>query len=238
MLKNFKLLIAITYIICLSILLYAIFSYFDLRELTSYTFIKDNSSALIDFKNNNLILSIVGFLVFSFLWVLFLGFGSLIAILSGYIFGVWAGTIISVVSMAAGSTALYFLARMYFAEFIIEKLSKKIEKYQKFFNKNEFLYFMLFRFTGGAGIPFAIQNILPVIFNMKLKNYFYASLLGLIPSIFIINSLGSGIEKLIENNTNIDLQSIISDRGIYLPLIGFFTILVVSYFIKKKVFKN
>ena len=238
MLKNFKLLIAITYIICLSILLYAIFSYFDLRELTSYTFIKDNSSALIDFKNNNLILSIVGFLVFSFLWVLFLGFGSPIAILSGYIFGVWAGTIISVVSMAAGSTALYFLARMYFAEFIIEKLSKKIEKYQKFFNKNEFLYFMLFRFTGGAGIPFAIQNILPVIFNMKLKNYFYASLLGLIPSIFIINSLGSGIEKLIENNTNINLQSIISDRGIYLPLIGFFTILVVSYFIKKKVFKN
>ena len=238
MFKNFKLLIAITYIICLSILLYAVFSYFDLKELTNYNFIKDNSSAIIDFKNNNLILSILGFFIFCSLWVLFLGFGSPIAILSGYIFGAWLGTIISVVSMAIGSTALYFLARMFFAEFIIEKLSNKIERYQRFFNKNEFLYFMLFRFTGGAGIPFAIQNILPVIFNMKLKNYFYATLLGLVPSIFIINSLGSGIEKLIGKNTGINLQSVISEKGIYLPIIGFFTVLVVSYFIKKKVFKN
>ena len=44
--------------------------------------------------------------------------------------------------------------------------------------------------AGGGGIPFAIQNILPVIFDMKVKNYIFATLLGLVPTTFISVALG------------------------------------------------
>ena len=79
-----------------------------------------------------------------------------------------------------GCTLLYTFANMYFKEYIFKYINRKISNLIFLFNKNEFLYFLIFRIVGG-GIPFAIQNVLPVVFNMKVRNYFYATLIGLVP---------------------------------------------------------
>ena len=97
---------------------------------------------------------------------------------------------------------------------------------------------MLFRFVGGGGIPFGIQNVLPVIFNMRIKNYIYATFLGLVPTTFIICSIGSGIENIIENNESPTIFDAILNPEIYIPLLSFILILIISYLIKNKVFKN
>ena len=72
---------------------------------------------------------------------------------------------------------------------------------------------------------------------MKLKNYIYSTLAGLIPTIFIINSLGSGIKNLINVNNSLSYKSIILDSEIYVPLLFFLMILTISFFIKNKFFK-
>jgi|TARA_B110000444_G_scaffold245332_1_gene265673 uncharacterized membrane protein YdjX (TVP38/TMEM64 family) len=234
---NLKVSLGVIYILCLGLLCLFIFNYLDIKDLTSYSYLKESSRMLIDFKNSNFTLFIILFFIFSAIWVLMLGFGSPVAILAGFIFGKWLGTFISVISFTIGASLLYFLARYYFSSFIKKHLSKKINKYTNLFNKNDFFYFMMFRLAGGLGIPFAVQNVLPVIFNMKLKNYFYATLLGLIPTIFIVCSLGSGIENLINDNVDLNYLTIISDPGIYTPLILFLTILILSYVVKKKIFK-
>ena len=235
---NLKLILASIYIFCLGVLLVFVFSYLDLKDLTDYHYIKDNSHALLNLRDKNLYMFIFIFLIFSILWTFLLGFATPIAILSGFIFGQWLGTLMSVISLSAGSTLLYFLAQYYFRDSVINHLGNKIEKYKNLFKKNEFIYFMIFRFAGGAGIPFGIQNILPVIFDMKIKNYFYATFLGLFPSIFIISSLGSGFEKLIAKNESLSYLNVIFDPEIYWPIIGFIAILIVSFFIKKRLFKK
>ena len=234
---NLKVLIALVYGICLIALLSIVFYYLDFRDLTNYSYIKDRGEDLINLKNQNLYLFIFIFFAFSTTWVLFLGFGSPIAILSGFVFGKWLGTFICVTSFTLGASFLYSLANVYFKDFIFEYLLKKIEKYQVFFRRNELFYFLIFRFTGGGGIPFAIQNILPIVFNMKLKNYIISTFLGLVPTIFIINSLGEGINKIIENSEYISVNNIIFDPEIYLPILGFVIILIISFFLKKKIFK-
>jgi uncharacterized membrane protein YdjX (TVP38/TMEM64 family) len=239
--KNIKLLLGFIYIICLAALLYVVFSYLDyrdLRDLRDLSFVKETSESLLEYKKNNFFLLIVLFFIFSSIWVFFLGFGSPIAIMSGYIFGSWYGTFISVLSFTFGSSFLYLFAQYFFSKIIKKKLSKKTKPYINFFKKNEFLYFMLFRFTGGAGIPFGIQNILPVIFNMKLKNYVYSTFIGLFPTVFIINSLGSGIENIITTDKSYSYLSIISNPHIYLPLLAFLLLLIISYFVKNRIFKN
>jgi len=193
---------------------------------------------LIDYKNENLILFIVFFIIFSSVWIFLLGFGSPIAIMSGFLFGQWAGTIISVFSFSVGSSLLYLVSKYYFSDLIIKYLSKKIEKFKYLFNKNELLYFFTFRLSGGAGIPFPLQNVLPVIFNMKLKNYIYATFFGLMPTVFIVNSLGAGIEGLIGKNDELSYRNILMDPDIYFPIIGFLLILCFSFFIKNKIFKK
>jgi len=235
---NLKLFLAGIYIFCLVTVLYVVFSYLDFKDLTDYSFIKENSKQLIDLKNNNLPFFILVFFSFSVVWVLLLGFGSPIALIGGFIFGSWSGTIISVFSFTIGSSLLYKLSQYYFRDLIIKYLSNRIEKYKFFFKKNEFIYYLIFRLTGGAGIPFAIQNILPVIFDMKLRNYFFATFLGLIPTIFIFSSLGAGLQNIISDNDKISFFLLILKPEIYVPIIGFLVILILSFFGRKYFFKN
>ena len=63
--------------------------------------------------------------------------------------------------------------------------------------------------------------------------------IGFTPSIFIINSLGSGLENII--STSSDFELLRSDNlnpNIYLPLICYFLILIVSAFLKIKYLSN
>jgi len=235
--KNTKLIAATIYTICFVFLIYIVFSYVDLKDLTDYSFLKNNSELILDFKNKNLFLISILFFLFSVVWIIMLGFASPLAIIFGYVFGAWYGTLLSVISFSVGCTLLYFLANSFFKEIITRYLANKISKIKNKFNKNEFLYFMLFRFTGGAGIPFAIQNVLPVLFDMKIKNYFFASLIGLLPIIFIINSLGAGLENIVSTSSDFDYLEVILSPNIYWPLICFFLILIVSAFLKNKIFK-
>tara|TARA_B110000881_G_C18477185_1_gene464512 strand:+ start:95 stop:808 length:714 start_codon:yes stop_codon:yes gene_type:complete len=235
---NLKLILAIIYILCLCIVLFIVFNYLDFKELTNYSYIKDSTKLLSDYKNNHIIFFTLIFAIFSICWILLLGFGTPIAIISGFLFGKWIGTFIVILTFTIGSSLLYILAQFYFRDFIIRHFSKKIEKYKNLFHKNELLYFLIFRLSGGAGIPFAIQNVLPAIFDMKIKNYIISTFFGLIPTIFIISSLGSGIKSVIGENNSISYKNIISDPEIYWPLIGFLIILITSFLCKKIFFKK
>tara|TARA_B100000470_G_C19537582_1_gene278976 strand:- start:73 stop:468 length:396 start_codon:yes stop_codon:yes gene_type:complete len=130
------------------------------------------------------------------------------------------------------------LARLFFRDIIEEKLAPKFSKLKKFFNKNELIYFMCFRFIGGGGTPYGIQNILPIIFNMNLKNYIIATFVGSMPSMFVTVSLGSGIESVIDQNEKFNIFSVLFSPEIYLPIIGFFIILITALVIKKIYFKE
>ena len=73
---------------------------------------------------------------------------------------------------------------------------------------------------------------------MKLRNYIISTFLGLVPTVFIINSLGAGINSVIENNETLSYSKIISNPQIFLPILGFAFIVVILFFIKKKIFKK
>ena len=97
---------------------------------------------------------------------------------------------------------------------------------------------MSFRFIGGGGTPFPIQNILPVLFNMSSKNYIIATLAGILPTTFVTVALGSGIEKIIDQNAELSFLPVIQSPEIYLPIIGFFVLLLSAFFIKNFFFKT
>ena len=127
---------------------------------------------------------------------------------------------------------------LFFKDFVEEKLAPKFSNLRKFFQKNDTTYFLLFRFIGGGGPPYAIQNVLPILFNMPIKNYILATLIGSMPSMFVTVAFGSGIESVIENNEEFNIINIISSPEIYFPLIGFFAILIAAFFVKKSFSNN
>jgi len=232
-----KLLLGITYLICFSALMFVIFSNFDFKDLTDINFFKSNQQLLNDFKLENILLALVLFSILSIIWVLLLGFGSPLALLAGFIFGKWLGTLVSVVSFSIGATLLYYLANFFFKDYIKNKFSRKMENFVNLFNKNDFIYFTLFRFTGG-GMPFAVQNVLPVIFDMKIKKYFFSTLIGIVSGIFIITSLGAGVGNFIGRNDSIVWTDLIKDPEIYFPILVFVIVLMLAAIINNFFFNN
>ena len=236
--KNIKITVGFIYTLCLGLILYGFFNFVDITQLNNYSYIRDKTQFLMLIKDQNQFWFTVLFFLFCIVWILLLGFATPISLAAGFLFGKLYGTLISVFGFTIGCTLLYFLANQYFKNLIIEKLSNKITKFKEIFNKNEFLYFMIFRFAGGGGIPFAIQNLLPVLFNMKLKNYFFSTLIGLFPMVFILCAIGSGIEKIIENNIDTSFLIMVQNKEILYPLLGFFVIIIISFFLRKIYFKK
>ena len=236
--KNIKITVGFIYTLCLGLILYGFFNFVDITQLNNYSYVRDKTQFLMLIKDQNQFWFTVLFFLFCIVWILLLGFATPISLTAGFLFGKLYGTLISVFGFTIGCTLLYFLANQYFKNLIIEKLSNKISKFKDIFNKNEFLYFMIFRFAGGGGIPFAIQNLLPVLFNMKLKNYFFSTLIGLFPMVFILCAIGSGIEKIIENNIDTSFFIMVQNKEILYPLLGFFVIIIISYLLRKIYFKK
>ena len=234
---NLKLFLGIAYIGIILIGLYYLFSIVDIQDLTSYEFIRTNRDTILNYKNENFLYLTFTFFIFSVLWVLLLGFASPLLIFAGFAFGKWWGILIVLTATTLGSTLLYILAGFFFRKIIEEKLSKKFSKLRELFIKNDIIYFMIFRFVGGGGTPYSIQNILPVLFNMPIKNYVIATFVGCLPSMFVTVALGNGIEKVINQNIEMSFLTILYSPEIYLPLIAFFFILIIAIIIKKFYFK-
>ena len=236
--SNFKIYLGIAYVTILGVAIYFFWSTFDLKDLTSYDLIKENREVILTYKDNNIFfLTIIFFIITIFLNVLLTPM-FLPTLIIGFIFGKWLGTLILIFGNTIGGFLLYRLAQTFFSDLIESKFKTRFSKFIEFFKKNEFLYFMCFRFIGGGGTPFPIQNILPVLFNMSYKNYIVATLVGILPTTFVTVALGSGIEKIIDQNAELSFLPVIQSPEIYLPIIGFFIILISGFFIKKIFFKT
>ncbi len=236
--KRLKLFLGIVYVTILFVFLYLIFSHIDITRLDDFLYYKQIQTDLEKSISKNLLLNVLLFFIFCIIWVTLLGFGSPLLIMSGVLFGKWLGTIISVLSISFGALTLYSIAIFFFKDTIQYSLKGKFSKHINFFQKNEFFYFFIFRLTGGLGIPFGIQNILPVVFDMKKTNYFFASFLGFIPIFFIWNTIGSGLEKYVKYSNDFSLIDLIMNKEIYLPIIMFAVVMIISAIIKNKLFSN
>ena len=235
--KKIKLFIGLFYVSAVSLFLYLIFSKFSLQEITSYEFIKNNRDYFYELRQSNFILLGILFILFTTLWVFAAGFGSPIALFAGFIFGKWFGLFFAAVGMTFGATLLYIFANFFLKEMIRNKFLNRFKNLEEKFKKSEFLYLLIFRFVGG--VPFQIQNVLPCMFDVKIYNFFWATLLGIIPPLFLATSIGSGLEEIIDRNlvapSVIDL---ITSPSIYIPMIAFFALLLITIFFRNLFYKS
>ncbi len=236
--KNLKIFLGISYLLILFGFLYFVFANIQINRLNDFSYYKELQMNLGNFISANKLINLIYFFIFSVVWVALLGFGSPILIISGILFGKWIGTLISVISISCGALVLYSIGIFFFRDLVKALLENKFEKYIKLFQKNEFFYFFIYRFIGGLGVPFGLQNLIPVLFDMKKINYFLASFFGFIPSMFIMNTIGAGLNSYVEQAQSFSMIDLILSPGIYFPIILFVGLMIISFIVKKKFFDN
>ena len=115
---------------------------------------------------------------------------------------------------------LYIYLAIIFKRNNKRKFLNKFQNLEQKFKKSEFIFLLLYRFIGG--IPWQLSYLLPTLFNVKLSNFFFATLIGIIPQIFLAVSIGSGFEKVIDQNSEVPgITDIIFSADIYLPILAF-----------------
>tara|TARA_X000000368_G_scaffold417063_1_gene412438 strand:+ start:1023 stop:1745 length:723 start_codon:yes stop_codon:yes gene_type:complete len=236
--KNIKIWIGFVYLILLTTFLYFLFSKFSIKEITTYNFIKSNSEYLVSLRESNLFLVSITFVIFGVFWIsVLLGFGSILVLASGFIFGTLIGTFIALITLTLGSSLAYIIANFFFQDLVKEKFANRFKFLEEKIKTNEFFVIFIVRIIGGT--PIQLQNIIPVLFNIKLKNFFFGSLLGFAPQVYIFSALGSGLEKQIEKNIETpSFLQMITSFEIYAPILGFFILLLLAFFLRKVFYKN
>jgi len=231
--KKAKIILGLFYLIVITSFVYFLLSQFSLEDIGSIKVIQSNTEKLNEIKSNNLFYMAILFFIFTVLWVSLLGFGSPIILIGGFIFGKWLGTLLITLSLSVGALCLYLLGKYFFYEFLKKSLLNRFEKFEKMFSKNHLIIMIFFRFIGF--VPFFIANLLPVIFNINSRNYFLGTFIGILPSVFIISSLGSGLNKaLYKFETFPSIFSLMTLPEIYYPISGFVAVMIVSIIYKKK----
>ncbi len=235
--KKVKITLGLFYLIVVSSFLYFLSSKFTYEELTSYEFIKNNRNYFFELKQGNFFLLSLLFLIFTVVWVVMAGFGVPVALLAGFIFGKWFGTLILVIGLSIGATILYLIGNYFFKEIIKKFFSDKFKNLELKFKKSEFIYLLIYRLVGG--LPFAISNVLPCIFNVKASNFFIATLVGITPALFLLVSIGSGLEKIIDQNLVAPkIIDLIYSPDIYVPFLSFLILLISMIALRKLFYKK
>ena len=235
--KKVKITLGLFYLLVVSSFLYFFLSKFTLEELTSYEFIKNNRDYFFGLKQTNLFLISLVFLISTIIWVVMAGFGLPAALIAGFIFGKWLGIFILMIGMTIGATILYMLGNYFFKEVIKEKFLNRFKNLEIKFKKSEFIYLLAYRFIGG--VPFALSNVLPCIFNVKIGNFFWSTLIGLTPQLFLVVSIGSGLEKIIKQNLESPrIIDLIYSPDIYIPMLAFVALIIITIIAKKTFYKN
>ena len=232
-----KIFVGLFYLLVVSSLIFFIFSNYSFQEISSYDFIKENRDYFFNIKESNLLLLSVIFVILTILWIIAAGIAIPAELIAGFFFGKWLGFFLLVISVSIGATGLYIFANFFLKNLIKNNFLSKFQILEKKFKKAELTYLLIYRFVGG--IPFPIANVLPCLFNVKISNYFYAILIGIIPRSFIMVSIGSGLEKIIDNNLNAPkISDLVTSPSIYLPIIAFFILLIITIFVRKTFYKN
>ena len=139
--------------------------------------------------------------------------------------------------LSVGATFLYMFGNYFLKDLIREKFLNKYENLERRFKKSEFYYLLIYRFIGG--IPWQLSCILPTIFNVKTVNFFFASLIGIVPQIFLAVSIGSGLEKIIDQNSELPkITEVIFSPEIYIPILAFFSLVLTTIILRKSFYKN
>jgi uncharacterized membrane protein YdjX (TVP38/TMEM64 family) len=232
--SKLKIGIGLIYVSIVSLVVF-LFFYYGANSFLDLEFLKNHKDQIFLFRDQNFVLLSIVYFFFSILWVFLLGFGTPLVIVAGFAFGTVWGSVLSIVSFSIGATLLYLFANLYFKDLVYQYLSSRFLSLKNHFNENEFSYFFFIRVI--PGIPFPIKNVMPVLFNMKLKNFFLATLFGEAFPITISVSVFSGFSNVIEKGNSINLN-ILYDPEIFFPLLALGIMVIVTNFLKKKYYKK
>lgn len=194
--------------------------------------LKENRDVLAGFVSDHLIASVLGFiLIYATLTAISFPGASFLSIFGGFMFGTLIGGSAIVVGATIGAVGIFLAARYAIGDALTKKAGPYMKKFEKGLKENEFSYLFILRLI--PAFPFFIVNIVPALFDVKLRNYALTTFLGIIPGCFVYASVGAGIGAIFDQGGEVKLGGLMTQPKILLPILGFITLSLMPIIYKK-----
>ncbi len=199
--------------------------------------LRDNQEFLKAFVADNYILAIAGFIgIYAILVAISVPGAGFLSIFAGFLFGLTIGTPIVIIAATLGATVLFLVVRSAFGTGLAAKAGPYMEKFEKGLKENELSYLFILRLV--PLFPFFIVNIVPPLFDVKLRNYVLTTILGIIPGSFVYVSVGNGIGDVLSAGQDVPLTGLMFRPTVIVPIIGLILLSMIPIVYKKISKKN
>lgn len=217
----------------LVILSVAVIGAFTLRDYLSFDTLRDNRETLLAYRDQNFGRMI---LVFAAIYVLIVSFslpGAAVAtVTGGFLFGLWAGTTVSVLSATLGASVIFLAARWGLGASLTRRLDASegtMRHLRDGLKNNEISVLFLLRLV--PAVPFFVANLLPALVGVKFHNFLWTTALGIIPGSAVFASIGVGLGEVFDRGESPDL-SLFWEPQVITPILGLCALATLPIIIK------
>ncbi|MEM6611602.1 MAG: TVP38/TMEM64 family protein [Cyanobacteria bacterium P01_C01_bin.72] len=131
--------------------------------------------------------------------------GTVLTIVGGSLFGIWYGTLISIVSATLGALCAFWTARYLFRDLAQRRFSqsKKLTQFQAAVLKQPFYFVLTTRL-----IPISPYNLVNYLFGLTSINwldYTWATFIGVIPGSFAYSWIGKSGDMVMKGGDRLSL---------------------------------
>lgn len=165
------------------------------------------------------------FIAYVFSAALSLPLATILTVASGAIFGFWTGLVLVSTASTVGATLAFWLSRFLLRDWVQERFPTLLQRVNEGIRKDGLYY--LFGLRISPIFPFFLVNLIMGLTPISSRNYFWMSLLGMLPGTALYVNVGTQIAKLQSFNDVLSPVFILS-----LSLFGLFPILARTVFRK------
>jgi len=160
---------------------------------------------------------------------------ALLTMAAGFLFGWLLGGTLVLIGATLGATILFLAARTAFGGLLRKHAGGRAAQLAKGFEEGAFGYLLVLRLA--PIFPFWLVNIVPAFFQVRLRTFVGATMLGIIPATYAYAYLGQGLESVLiaasAAGEKIELHDLVT-RELTLSLGGLAVVAALAVVVKRR----
>ncbi|MSU91599.1 TVP38/TMEM64 family protein [Rhodobacteraceae bacterium 2CG4] len=177
------------------------------RDAFSFQTLAENRERLLAWRDSSYLLAAGGY-VLAYVLVVALSLpGALMMTLTGgFLFGLVAGSVLTVSAATLGAVAIFLAARAGLGEALQARMDAShgmMTRICEGLRENEISYLFLMRLV--PAIPFFVANLAPALLGARLRNYVLTTFFGIIPGTVVYTWVGAGLGEVFARGETPDL---------------------------------
>ncbi|CUH67107.1 SNARE associated Golgi protein [Thalassovita gelatinovora] len=224
---------AVHYLPMIAIATVAVLGAVYLRDYLSFDALQENRQTLLNFRDQNFVLSVLLFMAAYVAIVAFSLPGSAISTLTGgFLFGIFPGVLFNVTASTIGAALIFLAAKWGLGDRLADRMEAStgtVKRIKDGIDENQWSMLFLIRLV--PAVPFFVANLVPALVGVPLSRYLVSTFFGIIPAGLVFTSVGAGLGEVFARGETPDL-GVFFEPAILLPLLGLCALALLPVIIK------